>query len=99
MLRHGACGRRRTRRQERVGRGADPGGLPCCARRGGQDGLRLAREATPDAIILDVIMPDLDGWTVLRSLKADPDSATFRLFWSRCWATATWVSRLAPPNT
>jgi signal transduction histidine kinase/CheY-like chemotaxis protein len=40
---------------------------------GGQDGLRLARHEKPDAIILDVIMPDLDGWTVLRSLKADAD--------------------------
>jgi signal transduction histidine kinase/CheY-like chemotaxis protein len=38
---------------------------------GGRDGLRLAREEKPDAIILDVIMPDLDGWSVLRSLKAD----------------------------
>lgn len=40
---------------------------------GGQDGLRLARHKKPDAIILDVIMPDLDGWAVLRSLKADAD--------------------------
>jgi DNA-binding response OmpR family regulator len=40
---------------------------------GGQDGLRLAREEKPDAIILDVIMPDLDGWTVLRSLKTDAE--------------------------
>ena len=40
---------------------------------GGQDGLRLARHEKPDAIILDVIMPDLDGWAVLRSLKADAD--------------------------
>ena len=40
---------------------------------GGQDGLRLARQEKPDAIILDVIMPDLDGWTVLRSLKTDAE--------------------------
>lgn len=38
---------------------------------GGRDGLRLARERHPDAIVLDVIMPDLDGWAVLRQLKAD----------------------------
>jgi signal transduction histidine kinase/DNA-binding response OmpR family regulator len=39
---------------------------------GGKEGLRLAKEQKPDAIILDVIMPDLDGWAVLRSLKSDP---------------------------
>ena len=42
---------------------------------GGRDGLRLARERRPDAIILDVIMPDIDGWSVLRTLKADPEVA------------------------
>ena len=40
---------------------------------GGREGLRLAREARPDAITLDVIMPAFDGWAVLRELKADPE--------------------------
>ncbi len=39
---------------------------------GGREGLRLAREIRPDAITLDVIMPEFDGWAVLRELKADP---------------------------
>jgi signal transduction histidine kinase/DNA-binding response OmpR family regulator len=38
---------------------------------GGADGLRLAREAKPHVITLDVMMPDMDGWAVLRELKAD----------------------------
>jgi signal transduction histidine kinase/CheY-like chemotaxis protein len=42
---------------------------------GGRDGLKLARERRPDAIILDVIMPDVDGWAVLRALKSDPELA------------------------
>ena len=38
----------------------------------GRDGLRRAREFKPDAITLDVMMPDMDGWSVLSALKADP---------------------------
>jgi CheY-like chemotaxis protein len=40
---------------------------------GGREGLQLARTLRPDAITLDLIMPELDGWTVLRELKADPE--------------------------
>jgi CheY-like chemotaxis protein len=42
---------------------------------GGEEGLRLARELRPHVIILDVIMPEMDGWTVLRTLKDDPEVA------------------------
>src|SRR5262249_34080481 len=38
----------------------------------GEEGLRLAREMTPDAITLDVMMPGMDGWAVLTALKSDP---------------------------
>jgi CheY-like chemotaxis protein len=37
----------------------------------GEEGLRLARQLSPVAITLDVMMPGLDGWTVLSMLKAD----------------------------
>ena len=40
---------------------------------GGREGLKLAKQARPDVITLDIIMPDLDGWSVLKALKADPD--------------------------
>ena len=35
----------------------------------GREGLRLAGEAEPDIIVLDVMMPQEDGWEVLQSLK------------------------------
>ena len=38
----------------------------------GLEGLRLAREIQPAAITLDVMMPDVDGWTVLAAIKGDP---------------------------
>lgn len=42
---------------------------------GGREGLVRARELRPDVITLDVAMPDMDGWTVLSLLKADPQLA------------------------
>ena len=41
----------------------------------GETGLALARGLRPRAILLDVMMPGLDGWSVLSALKADPDLA------------------------
>ncbi|MBD3852587.1 MAG: response regulator, partial [Acidobacteria bacterium] len=39
----------------------------------GEEGLELARRLHPILITLDVMMPGLDGWAVLKELKADPD--------------------------
>jgi signal transduction histidine kinase/CheY-like chemotaxis protein len=38
---------------------------------GGEEGLAKVRKLHPDAIILDVIMPGQDGWSVLREIKSD----------------------------
>jgi CheY-like chemotaxis protein len=38
----------------------------------GRAGLDMARELKPRAILLDVMMPQMDGWSVLTALKADP---------------------------
>jgi PAS domain S-box-containing protein len=40
---------------------------------GGAEGLRIAHAVSPMAITLDVMMPDMDGWAVLRALKSDPN--------------------------
>jgi PAS domain S-box-containing protein len=41
----------------------------------GEAGLELAAREHPDAIILDVMMPGMDGFTVCERLRADPDLA------------------------
>src|SRR5215216_4885240 len=38
----------------------------------GEEGLRRARELQPDLILLDIMMPKLDGIAVVRELKRDP---------------------------
>ena len=42
---------------------------------GGLEGLKFAKELLPTAITLDVMMPDLDGWSVLAALRQDPELA------------------------
>lgn len=39
----------------------------------GEDVLRIARETKPQTITLDVMMPGMDGWSVLTALKNDPE--------------------------
>jgi CheY-like chemotaxis protein len=41
----------------------------------GETGIAKAREIKPDAITLDVLMPGMDGWTVLSRLNEDPETA------------------------
>ena len=41
----------------------------------GDKGLRTARQINPDLVILDIIMPDMDGYTVCRNMRADPELA------------------------
>jgi len=41
----------------------------------GEEGLRLAKMIRPEAITLDVMMPGMDGWSVLTALKANPQTA------------------------
>jgi PAS domain S-box-containing protein len=43
---------------------------------GATEGLERARAIHPDLITLDVVMPDTDGWDLLRELKADPHLST-----------------------
>lgn len=48
-------------------------GFVCVAAPNGEEALRQARETLPDAIISDVMMPQMDGLELLRALRADRD--------------------------
>src|SRR5262249_42616280 len=61
--------------RELVVRHLERAGFAAVAARGGQEGLRLVRELRPTAVTLDIMMPDLDGWTVLAAIKGDPELA------------------------
>jgi CheY-like chemotaxis protein len=41
----------------------------------GQECLKMATEQPPDLIMLDLLMPGLDGWEVCRALRSDPRTA------------------------
>jgi len=45
----------------------------------GAEGLRLARSLRPDVVLLDLLLPHVDGWTIASQLKADPAMAQTRV--------------------
>jgi len=56
-----------------IGRFLEREGFSVVKADGGKEGLRLARELRPAAVTLDIMMPDIDGWTVLAAIKGDPE--------------------------
>jgi len=62
--------------RELVARHLERAGFSVATAKGGQEALRLARELKPSAMTLDIMMPDIDGWTVLAAIKGDPSLAS-----------------------
>jgi two-component system response regulator VicR len=40
---------------------------------GGREGLETVRQVKPDLVLLDLMMPDMDGWEVYQQMKADEE--------------------------
>ena len=59
-----------------VGKAFRPYDCQMCEATNGEEGLAAAAREKPDLIILDVIMPVMDGVTMLTKLKEDPDLKT-----------------------
>jgi DNA-binding response OmpR family regulator len=52
----------------------DGASLRVTTARDGQAGLDAVRQVRPDAVLLDIRLPGIDGWAVLEALKADPET-------------------------
>ncbi|WP_197081064.1 MHYT domain-containing protein [Gordoniibacillus kamchatkensis] len=64
----------------------------------GPEGLQLAKKLRPEVICLDILMPSMDGWSVLSAIKSDPElQDTPVVIWSMTSAGSS-VMRSAPPN-
>ena len=50
---------------------ATAGGYTVLTAGNGKDGIKLARKQLPDLVLLDIMMPGLDGFDVLKRLKSD----------------------------
>ena len=59
--------------RELLRRSLEKDGYSVALASGGEQGLELARRVKPAVITLDVMMPQMDGWAVLRALKEDED--------------------------
>ncbi len=57
-----------------MGRTLQAAGFRVVTASDGREALRLAKRLRPSAITLDVVMPRMDGWAVLRELKADAET-------------------------
>jgi CheY-like chemotaxis protein len=60
----------------------------------GPEGLRMAHELHPGAILMDVTMPGMDGWTVTERLKGSEDTADIPIIIISADATRTTLTRL-----
>jgi len=50
-------------------------GFEVIGARGGAEGLNTIRSEKPDLVLLDLMMPEMDGWQVYQQLKADEETA------------------------
>jgi DNA-binding response OmpR family regulator len=50
-------------------------GFEVIGAQGGEDGLEKIRSMEPDLVLLDLMMPEMDGWQVYQQIKADKETA------------------------
>ncbi len=61
--------------RQTVGQALEHGGFEVLFAKDGEQALEIARKASPDLILLDLLLPKLNGWEVIRGLKSLPLTA------------------------
>ena len=56
------------------------GGFVVLAAHNGREGLRVARQELPNLILMDLSLPEIDGWEAAQQLKADSKTANIPLW-------------------
>ncbi len=69
------------------------GGFSVAEARSGREGLALAAQLRPDLILLDVMMPEMDGPETLRALRADPATSAIPVVFMTAKAQRSDVER------
>lgn len=54
-------------------------GLKCLEARDGETALQVARERTPDLVVLDLMLPGMDGLEICRKLRKDPNTSSMAI--------------------
>lgn len=62
--------------QHILSRALEKQGFETLVARDGEEALRLARERTPDVILMDIVMPGINGYQATRQLAQDPSTAS-----------------------
>jgi len=70
------------------------GGMEVAEASGGLEGIRRAREDRPDVILLDMMMPGMDGLATFRGLRGDPEISGIPVVFLTAKAMTAEVDRL-----
>ena len=70
------------------------GGMEVGEASGGSEGIRRAREDHPDVILLDMMMPGMDGLATFRALRGDPETSGIPVVFLTAKAMTAEVDRL-----
>ena len=70
------------------------GGMEVCEASGGASAVRKAREQQPDVVLLDMMMPGMDGLATFRALREDPETAEIPVVFLTAKVMSADVNRL-----
>ena len=70
------------------------GGMDVCEASGGTSAVRKARDEQPDVVLLDMMMPGMDGLATFRALREDPETADIPVVFLTAKVMSAEVDRL-----